>query len=117
MESLESALKILLEHAGTPTETQELPLLEALHRVAAEDVTSPVAVPPFDRSPLDGYALHSEDIAGARPGAPRAASCDRRGLRGLRRGVSPCPGGGCARHDGCARAQGVRLRDSAGGHR
>ena len=65
MESLESALKILLEHAGTPTETQELPLLEALHRVAAEDVTSPVAVPPFDRSPLDGYALHSEDIAGA----------------------------------------------------
>ncbi len=65
MESLESALKMLLEHAGTPTETQELPLLEALHRVAAEDVTSPVAVPPFDRSPLDGYALHSEDIAGA----------------------------------------------------
>ena len=54
MESLESALKILLEHAGTPTETQELPLLEALHCVAAEDVTSPVAVPPFDRSPLDG---------------------------------------------------------------
>ena len=38
MESLESALKILLEHAGTPTETQELPLLEALHRVAAEDM-------------------------------------------------------------------------------
>ena len=67
-----------------------------------------MAVPPFDRSPLDGYALHSEDIAGCQLGStPLRLQCDRRGLRGLRRGVPPCPGRGCARHDGCARARGA----------
>lgn len=65
MESLENALNLLLQHAKTVRETETIPLLQALHRVAAEDVTSPMKVPPFDRSPLDGYALHSADIADA----------------------------------------------------
>lgn len=65
MESMESALELLLAHAAPVCETEELALDEALGRVAAQDVASPIAVPPFDRSPLDGYALHSEDIAQA----------------------------------------------------
>lgn len=65
METLESALALLLEHAAPVRETEEVPLGDALGRVAAEDVASPIAVPPFDRSPLDGYCLHSEDIADA----------------------------------------------------
>lgn len=65
METLESALALLLEHAAPVRETEEIPLGDALGRIAAEDVASPIAVPPFDRSPLDGYCLHSEDIAGA----------------------------------------------------
>lgn len=65
MESLEGALSILLSHAKPVTDAQELPLLDALNRIAAEDVVSPMNVPPFNRSPLDGYALHSEDIADA----------------------------------------------------
>lgn len=65
METLESALEILLAHASAPRQTETVPLLRALNRIAGEDIASPMAVPPFDRSPLDGYALHSEDIASA----------------------------------------------------
>ncbi|MGN0997505.1 MAG: gephyrin-like molybdotransferase Glp [Candidatus Ventricola sp.] len=65
METLERALELLLARAQAVRETEFVPLDEALGRVTAEDVASPMAVPPFDRSPLDGYCLRSEDIAGA----------------------------------------------------
>ncbi len=40
--------------------------LEASYgRVLAEDITSPINVPPFDRSIMDGYAVHAEDTYGA----------------------------------------------------
>ena len=65
METIESAAKILFDHAECVKETQIIPLCEALGRIAAQDIVSPINVPPFDRSPLDGYCLHSEDIAGA----------------------------------------------------
>ena len=61
MLELESALALLLSHAQPVARTQEVSLSDALGRVAARDVASPIAVPPFDRSPLDGYCLHSED--------------------------------------------------------
>lgn len=70
METLESALELLLEHAKTVRETERLMLCAALGRVCAQEVASPMNVPPFDRSPLDGYALHSEDIAEASKETP-----------------------------------------------
>lgn len=45
--------------------TEVLPAFQALGRTLAADVAAPVDQPPFDRSPLDGYALRSADIAGA----------------------------------------------------
>ena len=65
METLERAAEILLDNAACVRETESVPLREALGRVTAKEVISPISVPPFDRSPLDGYCLHSEDIAGA----------------------------------------------------
>lgn len=65
METLESAAKILLDHAACVCGTEIVPLCTALGRITAADVVSPMAVPPFHRSPLDGYCLHSEDIAEA----------------------------------------------------
>ncbi|MFC0554969.1 gephyrin-like molybdotransferase Glp [Planotetraspora thailandica] len=52
------------------TTVQPLPPLEvdlerALGAVLAEDVSSPVALPPFDNSAMDGYAVRAEDVAGA----------------------------------------------------
>lgn len=41
---------------------EEVPLQEALGRVLARDVTSPVNLPPFDNSAMDGYALRTADL-------------------------------------------------------
>ena len=65
METLESALALLIDHARPVREMECVPLQGALGRVCAREVISPIDVPPFDRSPLDGYARHSADIAGA----------------------------------------------------
>ena len=49
----------------SPLGTESLPLGRALGRTLAADITAPLDHPPFDRSPLDGYALRSADLAGA----------------------------------------------------
>jgi molybdopterin molybdotransferase len=40
-------------------------LLEALGRVLAEEVTAETALPPFDNSAMDGYAVRAADLIGA----------------------------------------------------
>lgn len=45
--------------------TESVPLAAALHRVLAEDLSAPIAVPPFDNSQMDGYAVRAAD-SGAR---------------------------------------------------
>jgi molybdopterin molybdotransferase len=47
-----------------------VPLDEAAGRVLAADVTSEVAVPPFDRAAMDGYALRGSETFGAGPYNP-----------------------------------------------
>lgn len=49
------------------TETERLPLLQGLGRVLAADIVSPMALPPFDNSAMDGYAIRSADLAGLGP--------------------------------------------------
>ncbi|MFP4188495.1 MAG: molybdopterin biosynthesis protein [Halobacteriales archaeon] len=44
---------------------ENVPLIEARGRVLAEDLDSPVDVPGFDRSLMDGYAVRAEDTYGA----------------------------------------------------
>ncbi|MBQ6564873.1 MAG: molybdopterin molybdotransferase MoeA [Clostridiales bacterium] len=65
MQTPESALELLLKHALPVSRTEIVALEKALGRVLSEDIVSPMPVPPFDRSPLDGYALCSADIATA----------------------------------------------------
>ncbi|MCD6372288.1 MAG: molybdopterin molybdotransferase MoeA [Thermococcus sp.] len=64
------ALKLLLDDLSEIGETEEVPLDEALGRVLAEDVISPIDNPPFDRSAVDGYALRAEDTFQAREYSP-----------------------------------------------
>jgi len=40
------------------------------HRALAGPVDSPLALPPFDNSQMDGYAVRSDDLAGATHGSP-----------------------------------------------
>ena len=62
---LEQAIEVLLAHAVPVTETERVPLLEAVGRVAAEDVYAAFDNPPFDRSPLDGYTFAAVSTADA----------------------------------------------------
>jgi putative molybdopterin biosynthesis protein len=55
----------------TPRGVETSPLDAALGRVLAADVVSPVDVPSFDRSNVDGFAVVSEDTFGASEEAPR----------------------------------------------
>ena len=55
----------LITGAVSPLGAETLDLTAVLGRTLAVDVAAPVANPPFDRSPLDGYALRAADTAGA----------------------------------------------------
>jgi putative molybdopterin biosynthesis protein len=55
----------------TPRGTEVVPLDAALGRVLAADVVSPVDVPSFDRSNVDGFAVVAEDTFGASEEVPR----------------------------------------------
>jgi putative molybdopterin biosynthesis protein len=50
--------------------TESVPLQHALGRTLAEDVTSLVDVPAFDRAAMDGFALIARDTYAAREDAP-----------------------------------------------
>ena len=53
-----------------PLEGHEtLPLAQALGRVLASDIVSPINVPPHDNSAMDGYAFHGTELLSAQ--APR----------------------------------------------
>jgi len=56
----------------TPRGIERVPLDAALGRVLAADVVSPVDVPSFDRSNVDGFAVAAESTFGAREDAPRS---------------------------------------------
>src|ERR1700680_207205 len=54
-----------------PLEAETVPLAEAHGRVLRNDVVAPVDVPSFDRSNVDGFAVHAEDTFGASEDRPR----------------------------------------------
>jgi molybdopterin molybdotransferase len=61
------AARQILEHVS-PLAAAPQPLREALDRVLAEDVASPIDLPAWDNSAMDGYAVRAEDIARAGEG-------------------------------------------------
>ncbi|WP_297420237.1 gephyrin-like molybdotransferase Glp [Thermococcus sp.] len=57
---LEKALETINSFPLEP-KVEKVPLGETLGRVLAEDIVSPIDVPPFDRATVDGYAVRAED--------------------------------------------------------
>jgi len=53
-----------------PLGIEELALLEAHNHVLAEDITSALDIPPFNRSTVDGYAVKAADTFGAEETTP-----------------------------------------------
>lgn len=68
--TVEQALEALLEHTKVMEETETVPLLQACGRVLAKDMIAGFDNPPFDRSPVDGYACKAEDITDASESHP-----------------------------------------------
>src|SRR5674476_1684083 len=50
------------ERVAPVSETERVPLRGARGRVVAADVKSPVDLPPFDNSAVDGYAVRHADL-------------------------------------------------------
>jgi len=69
MITIEEALRRILD-CVEPLEAEERPVVESLGQVLAEDVISPLDVPPTDNSAMDGYAVRAADTSGAAPDRP-----------------------------------------------
>ena len=69
MLELEAALERILA-AIPPPQSERVPLTEADGRVLAESIRSPLDLPPFDNSSMDGYAVRAADVVGANDQTP-----------------------------------------------
>ena len=67
--ALDDALALLDQIPVAPL-TETVPVAQAAGRVLAEEVRAAEPVPPFAKSPLDGYAFRTADLAGAAPEHP-----------------------------------------------
>ena len=67
--SVEEHLERILS-AIEPLPDFQQPLMESLGLAAAEDVVSPIPLPSFDNSAMDGYAVRHQDVSAASPDAP-----------------------------------------------
>jgi molybdopterin molybdotransferase len=56
--------------AVRPQPSLRIPLDDALDSVLAEDVVSPLDIPPWSNSAMDGYAARGDDVRGASQAAP-----------------------------------------------
>jgi molybdopterin molybdotransferase len=69
MLEFEEALARVLAAVPAPT-SEHISLNEAAGRVLAERIRSPLDLPAFDNSAMDGYALRATDVASAKPDSP-----------------------------------------------
>ncbi len=60
----DDALAHVLSHVS-PLPPETVPLEDALGRALTHDVLAPAALPPWDNSAMDGYAVRGDDVAGA----------------------------------------------------
>ncbi|MCU7368644.1 molybdopterin molybdotransferase MoeA [Pantoea stewartii] len=65
--SLEDAQQKMLAQLTPITESLDVPLTDAAGRITACSVTSPIDVPPFNNSAMDGYAVRLADVQEGQP--------------------------------------------------
>jgi molybdopterin molybdotransferase len=70
---LEDALEKLFSHIQL-NPSEEIEIKDALNRILANDMVCEFDLPPFDRSAMDGYAIHAEDSFGASTKNPKVVN-------------------------------------------
>lgn len=68
--SLEEAILCLEAHIKAKETEEWITLDKAYGRILAQDIEAPFSLPPFDRSPLDGYAFCASSSKGASKETP-----------------------------------------------
>jgi molybdopterin molybdotransferase len=64
---VEAALALIAERIMPVAQKETMPLAQADGRVVAADILSPIALPPFANSAVDGYAVRHVDLAAQGP--------------------------------------------------
>src|SRR5437667_9425563 len=59
---ISEAIRIVLQHTSA-LKVEPVALSDSLDRVLAEDIIADCERPPFDRAPMDGYAVRAADVA------------------------------------------------------
>jgi molybdopterin molybdotransferase len=65
----EEALAQVIGTVPTPA-SESISLADADGRFLAREILSPIDLPPFDNSAMDGYAVRAADVASAKPDSP-----------------------------------------------
>lgn len=68
--TVEQAVACIMEHTKQVEDTEEAEILQLSGRILARDLYASFDHPPFDRSPVDGYACRSEDLKDASGDSP-----------------------------------------------
>jgi len=95
-----AAVRSILD-AVAPLGTEAVPLADALGRVLAEPIDSPIDQPPWDNSAMDGFAARAADVMGASADRPVVLSI-----------VDSIPAGGFPRRE-LAAGQAARIMTGA----
>ncbi len=61
MISLDEAITTAV-HCAPVLQTEQIHFISSLNKILAEDIYSDIAIPPFNKSAMDGYALKKEDV-------------------------------------------------------
>ena len=114
--SVEQAVEQILQHTPVINETEETELNKAGGRILAQDMVAGFDNPPFDRSPVDGYACKAEDLAGAAKEHPvrlkvmEEIDAGQYSEREIQQGQA-------AHYDRCCNTQWLQLLYLSGGYR
>ncbi|HXL67901.1 MAG TPA: gephyrin-like molybdotransferase Glp [Xanthobacteraceae bacterium] len=60
---VDEAARLMAEHVPSVADAQPVTLADAAGRILAEDLIAPIALPAFDNSAVDGYAVRNADVA------------------------------------------------------
>ena len=63
---LDTAIEIMSHLEAHPQE-ESVPLENALGRILAQDIRASFPMPPFNKSPFDGFAMRAQDVPGTLP--------------------------------------------------
>ncbi len=70
--SIDAARRMIFERVPPVAGIERVPLRQALGRTLGEDITAPIAVPGYDNSAVDGYAVRFDDL---HPDGPTTLLC------------------------------------------